>query len=125
MEDKFKGTNFQFDTYSFEAIKSHAGVRSDLFPRSLKETLVTDFFGGVAQVGMVRPSNATDGDSTNGDVESDPEPQINPHSPAVKGYEAVAQITRPDDRETGWHKARLWIASLLLIGGFALGVSLT
>lgn len=39
----------QFDTYSYEKIHSHAGVRSDLFRRPLPQTLVTDFFGGVAQ----------------------------------------------------------------------------
>ena len=39
----------QFDTYSFEKIHSHPGVRGDLFRRPLRQTLVTDFFGGVAQ----------------------------------------------------------------------------
>ncbi|KIP06368.1 hypothetical protein PHLGIDRAFT_72809 [Phlebiopsis gigantea 11061_1 CR5-6] len=38
-----------FDTYSYEKIQSHPGVRSDLFRRPLRQTLVTDFFGGVAQ----------------------------------------------------------------------------
>ncbi|GJE99574.1 GPI-anchor transamidase [Phanerochaete sordida] len=38
-----------FDTYSFEKIHSHPGVRADLFRRPLRQTLVTDFFGGVAQ----------------------------------------------------------------------------
>ncbi|EKM57959.1 uncharacterized protein PHACADRAFT_90842 [Phanerochaete carnosa HHB-10118-sp] len=33
----------------FEKIHSHPGVRSDLFRRPLRQTLVTDFFGGVAQ----------------------------------------------------------------------------
>ncbi|KIJ38889.1 hypothetical protein M422DRAFT_230969 [Sphaerobolus stellatus SS14] len=39
-----------FANYDPVKIKSHPGVRSDLFSKSLKETLVTDFFGGVAQV---------------------------------------------------------------------------
>ena len=43
----------QFNTYDFHAIKSHAGVRDDLFRRSLDETLITDFFGGVAHVDVV------------------------------------------------------------------------
>jgi len=38
-----------FDTYDFNKIDSHAGVRADLFSRTLRDTLVTDFFGGVAQ----------------------------------------------------------------------------
>jgi len=37
-------------------IRSHAGVRSDLFRRPLDKTRVTDFFGGVAQVEMFPPS---------------------------------------------------------------------
>ncbi|QRV90756.1 GPI-anchor transamidase [Ceratobasidium sp. AG-Ba] len=39
-----------FANYNPVLIKSHAGVRSDLFNRPLNETKVTDFFGGVAQV---------------------------------------------------------------------------
>jgi GPI-anchor transamidase subunit K len=34
-------------------IRSHPGVRSDLFPRPLSSALVTDFFGGVADVDVV------------------------------------------------------------------------
>ncbi|KAH9994711.1 peptidase C13 family-domain-containing protein, partial [Russula vinacea] len=37
-----------FDKYDPEIIRSHPGVRSDLFHRPLEETLITDFFGGVA-----------------------------------------------------------------------------
>lgn len=40
----------QFDTYSFDRIKSNPGIRTDLFPFDLDSTLLTDFFGGVAQV---------------------------------------------------------------------------
>ena len=40
----------QFDTFSYDKIHSNPGVRADLFQRSLQETLVTDFFGGVARV---------------------------------------------------------------------------
>lgn len=38
----------QFDKYDPEIIRSHPGVRSDLFHRPLDRTLITDFFGGVA-----------------------------------------------------------------------------
>ncbi|KAI0052193.1 hypothetical protein FA95DRAFT_1580264 [Auriscalpium vulgare] len=37
-----------FDKYDPEPIRSHPGVRSDLFNRPLERTLITDFFGGVA-----------------------------------------------------------------------------
>jgi phosphatidylinositol glycan class K len=38
----------QFNKYDPEIIRSHPGVRSDLFHRPLERTLITDFFGGVA-----------------------------------------------------------------------------
>ncbi|PSR70740.1 hypothetical protein PHLCEN_2v13360 [Hermanssonia centrifuga] len=47
-----------FDTYNYDKIHSHPGVRSDLFHRPLKQTLVTDFFGGVAQVEVLPPTEA-------------------------------------------------------------------
>jgi GPI-anchor transamidase subunit K len=43
----------QFDTYEPEKMKSTPGVRSDLFPRPLDRTLLTDFFGGVSQAEVV------------------------------------------------------------------------
>lgn len=45
-----------FSTYDFDKIGSHPGVRSDLFRRPLEETLLTDFFGGVAEVDVEDPS---------------------------------------------------------------------
>ncbi|KAF9269030.1 hypothetical protein L218DRAFT_916553, partial [Marasmius fiardii PR-910] len=39
-----------FTSYSVPKIGSHPGVRSDLFQRPLGEALITDFFGGVANV---------------------------------------------------------------------------
>ncbi|PPQ77458.1 hypothetical protein CVT26_005844 [Gymnopilus dilepis] len=44
-----------FDSMDFSKIGSHPGVRSDLFNRPLDKTLITDFFGGVAQVEIVPP----------------------------------------------------------------------
>lgn len=38
-----------FDAYDPVPIKSNPGIRSDLFRRSPSKTLLTDFFGGVAQ----------------------------------------------------------------------------
>jgi hypothetical protein len=43
-------TATQFNIYDYERIKSHAGVRTDLFRRAPRETLITDFFGSVAHV---------------------------------------------------------------------------
>lgn len=39
----------QFSSYDPVKIRSHPGVRSDLFGRPLESALITDFFGGVSQ----------------------------------------------------------------------------
>ncbi|KAJ9096357.1 hypothetical protein QFC21_005178 [Naganishia friedmannii] len=44
-----------FNIYDPEKIKSHPGIRKDLFPFDLQRTLVTDFFGGVSHV-QIPPS---------------------------------------------------------------------
>ncbi|OBZ73236.1 GPI-anchor transamidase [Grifola frondosa] len=44
-----------FDSYNFDKIHSHPGVRTDLFHRPLHSALVTDFFGGVAQAEVLPP----------------------------------------------------------------------
>ena len=48
----------QFNTYDPVKIRSHPGVRSDLFRRPLHDALVTDFFGGVSQAEVLPPLNA-------------------------------------------------------------------
>ncbi|KZV90899.1 hypothetical protein EXIGLDRAFT_616317 [Exidia glandulosa HHB12029] len=45
--------NDLFSQYDPVRIKSNASVRSDLFPRPLDRTRLTDFFGGVAQAEVV------------------------------------------------------------------------
>jgi len=45
-----------FDAYDPVPIKSNPGIRSDLFKRSPSNTLVTDFFGGVAQAEPISPA---------------------------------------------------------------------
>ncbi|KAM5545767.1 hypothetical protein V8D89_000805 [Ganoderma adspersum] len=47
-----------FNTYDPVKIRSHPGVRSDLFRRPLHDVLVTDFFGGVSQAEVLPPLNA-------------------------------------------------------------------
>jgi phosphatidylinositol glycan class K len=46
----------QFDTYDPQKIHSYPGVGSRLFGRPLNETLITDFFGGVAHADVLSPS---------------------------------------------------------------------
>ena len=50
----------QFDKYDPEIIRSHPGVRSDLFHRPLERTLITDFFGGVAHAEVMDSDSAHD-----------------------------------------------------------------
>ncbi|KAI0057730.1 hypothetical protein BV25DRAFT_1830802 [Artomyces pyxidatus] len=45
-----------FEKYDPVPIRSHAGVRSDLFHRPLNRTLITDFFGGVAHAEVIDSS---------------------------------------------------------------------
>lgn len=46
-----------FDKYDPVTIRSHPGVRSDLFHRPLEQTLITDFFGGVAHAEVITDSS--------------------------------------------------------------------
>lgn len=39
-----------FDSYTFEKVHSHVGVRSDLFKRNVCDVLITDFFANVQNV---------------------------------------------------------------------------
>lgn len=39
-----------FDSYTFENVHSHVGVRTELFERNVNETLITDFFADVQDV---------------------------------------------------------------------------
>ncbi|EIW78701.1 hypothetical protein CONPUDRAFT_108689 [Coniophora puteana RWD-64-598 SS2] len=56
-----------FNAYNPHTIRSHPGVRSDLFQRPLSDTLLTDFFGGVAHAEIF------DSSSSNIDFELDEE----------------------------------------------------
>jgi hypothetical protein len=44
----------KFNTYDPNLMHSTPGIRTDLFPRPMTETLVTDFFGGVAHAEITR-----------------------------------------------------------------------
>jgi len=65
----------QFDKYDPAVIRSHPGVRSDLFHRPLERTLITDFFGGVAHAEVM-----------------DTEPARTPSSPLVQPLAQVDSI---------------------------------
>jgi phosphatidylinositol glycan class K len=69
----------QFDKYDPEAIRSHPGVRSDLFHRPLEQTLITDFFGGVAHAEVI-----------------DTDPTRTPSSPVVQPLAQVDTISKDE-----------------------------
>lgn len=51
-----------FDSYDYEKIHSHAGVRYDLFPGGAKEArsrLITDFFGNIQNVEIDRDDSSS------------------------------------------------------------------
>ncbi|GAA5907208.1 hypothetical protein JCM8208_006720 [Rhodotorula glutinis] len=62
-----------FDTFSHEVIRSTPGVRSDLFPRPLDQTLLTDFFGAVSQVEL----SGSEGEAAQGEASEEEEPRQN------------------------------------------------
>ncbi|KAG8903100.1 hypothetical protein FRC00_000328 [Tulasnella sp. 408] len=77
-----------FSTYSFEKIRSHAGVRSDLFNRPLDQTLITDFFGGVAQVEVLNEQDMEQQPSgESASIEEVPAPSLPTRPPAVLASE--------------------------------------
>jgi hypothetical protein len=107
----------QFDTYDPVAIKSHPGVRADLFKRPLDGALITDFFGGVAQVevGGARAGVPSAGDHP-------PLPRPSPAlAPALRNVSAVAAGGQPPT--SARHAMGQWVAVLglavLMVGSAA------
>lgn len=50
-------------------MRSHSGIRTDLLPRSPANTLVTDFFGNVAQVQVTDDAQLSDGEEDEAQTE--------------------------------------------------------
>lgn len=115
-------TNFdffsQFNSFDFKKINSHAGVRSDLFKRPLENALITDFFGGVAQVEVTPPQQGS------------ALPPSNPSTPASKPDQKIPRTTsnvpttpRLVSLLDGWREMRTW-GSVAVIGVLVGWVSL-
>ncbi|KZS97591.1 hypothetical protein SISNIDRAFT_449125 [Sistotremastrum niveocremeum HHB9708] len=111
--NKTSKANFKdfFETYNFETIRSHAGVRSDLFDRKLEDTLLTDFFGGVAQVEVM-------------DIPPNPsvqEPLVKSDQKLAQGVDDAFSSSIPRQSlspvnppgMSGW---RLWLGCALMVG---------
>jgi len=106
-----------FASYDFNSIKSHAGVRADLFPRDLATARVTDFFGGVAQVELVDSSSSSDVDNTS----DRPEPKLEPDDASSTKHEPDFDLREPVDgaatklqTERRSKEGSMWVAVLLL-----------
>jgi len=120
-----------FSSYDPVVIRSHAGVRSDLFGRPLDKTLITDFFGGVAQAEVFPPvpdeaqtvfSEATCPPETSQHTATSPEddpqhldgPWENTNPPSVVG--------ESEPWDTRWKEIRKW-TSIMLVGSLVAWVS--
>ncbi|KAI1793703.1 peptidase C13 family-domain-containing protein [Ganoderma leucocontextum] len=116
-----------FNTYDPVKIRSHPGVRSDLFRRPLHDTLVTDFFGGVAQVEVLPPLNAPPRPRSRSDEAYQvPEPDAHEENRTeallsvgdVDGQAFLAALGDAPKSEVGEplvRKARAWASTLVVL----------
>ena len=112
----------QFNTYAPVTIRSHPGVRSDLFGRSLRETLVTDFFGGVSQADVLPPLDLGQTSKASSDAIA-PEDMLDhknvtdPLATVAKldGQAFIAALTEKPKAVVGGRGLRAWASSISLI----------
>ncbi|KAF9460580.1 hypothetical protein BDZ94DRAFT_1265659, partial [Collybia nuda] len=91
-------------------INSHAGVRSDLFKRPLENALITDFFGGVAQVEVTPPRQGSALPPSNSPT--------SPSQPDQKVHRAANNIPSTPHLISlfdGWREMRTW-GSIAVMG---------
>ncbi|KDQ32136.1 hypothetical protein PLEOSDRAFT_1062200 [Pleurotus ostreatus PC15] len=103
-----------FNSYDVDKIGSHPGVRSDLFKRRVDEALITDFFGGVAQVQL----DATDDASRRAFVPADSSLSPSDERTAIKPDLPAApyQLIETQQPESLLRRVQTW--SALCIVGF-------
>ncbi|KAG1805337.1 peptidase C13 family-domain-containing protein [Suillus subaureus] len=109
-----------FDSYDPAKIYSHPGIRSDLFRRPLDKTLITDFFGGVAQAEVFPLQDIV---SSSHRYENDPIPPTSwkPDAPSEPVVLSTTVISLP--RLTGemhqwdnwWKEVKKW-TSIFVVG---------
>lgn len=121
----------QFSSYDPVVIRSHAGVRSDLFRRPLDKTLITDFFGGVAQAEMFPPvpdgaQNVFSEDicppETSQQVAISPEDDLKHLDRARENTILPSVVGESEPWDTRWKEIRKW-TSILLVGSLVAWVS--
>ncbi|TFK17389.1 hypothetical protein FA15DRAFT_676095 [Coprinopsis marcescibilis] len=89
-----------FESMDPEKIKSNPGVRSDLFGRPLEDALITDFFGGVAQVEVV--------ERVGGEYDEEVEVVEKKARKETPGVSAREVEVVDDHGSDGWKKVRMW-----------------
>jgi phosphatidylinositol glycan class K len=108
-------------------IRSHAGVRSDLFRRPLDKTRIADFFGGVAQAEVFPPAQESPQTVLS---ESIRPPETSQHAAIPPENDPAALHYNPDGVQdnaalplleseseawdTRWKDVRKWISVLLV-----------
>lgn len=111
-------------------IRSHAGVRSDLFRRPLDEARITDFFGGVAQAEVFPPAQENAQTLRPENVRS---PETSQHAATSPENDPVALHYSPNGVrplleskseawDTRWKDVRKW-TSVLLVASLVTWVS--
>jgi phosphatidylinositol glycan class K len=80
-------------------MKSTPGVRSDLFPRPLTKTLLTDFFGGVSQAEVVT-EEAIESHVKSTPTDTFSRPKTGDKKPKIVNPSAV-KIETPKDPSSG------------------------
>lgn len=117
-------------------IRSHAGVRPDLFQRPLDKTRITDFFGGVAQAELFPPAQ----ESARTILEDLQPPEISqhvaippengpvslrPHSDGAGGNITLSLLeSQGEVWDMRWKAIRKW-TSVLLVASLVTWVSFT
>ncbi|KAH8110793.1 peptidase C13 family-domain-containing protein [Phellopilus nigrolimitatus] len=108
-----------FDTYDPQTIRSHAGVRADIFSRELSATRITDFLGGVAQAGVIPPQPERQTPEMlsleNDEAEKGAHEVLKdsvPRGPDVEVYASAG----PQSESKNWRATRLG-AAVFVVGG--------
>ncbi|KAJ3488292.1 hypothetical protein NLI96_g2954 [Meripilus lineatus] len=112
-----------FDTYDFDKIHSHPGVRSDLFGRDLKQALITDFFGGVSRAEVTpplfhveSPQSPPQFDDPHQEVPAEPVHPPDQTTPELlTPYELFVSQKQLSDRDAR-RSLRAWLAIGILVG---------
>ncbi|KAG9313391.1 peptidase C13 family-domain-containing protein, partial [Chiua virens] len=126
-----------FSSYDPTLIRSHPGVRSDLFRRPLDKTRITDFFGGVAQAETFPPAQERTQQRVLGDdiqpLETSQPTVVSPEHPVTSPFRPDGlrdNITLPliemgnEAWDTRYKEVRKW-SSVLLVAALVGWVSFT